>query len=392
MTAGPLRRVVVAGGSIAAVTAAESLRVQGFDGEITLLSEEPHAPYTRVPLSKGVLSGRETPDSTALPALGDDITVRLDAPVARLHAEKRRVVLADGEEVPYDGLIIATGARARRLAASGQTGEYVVRTLDDATSLADRLQTATSVLVVGAGYLGMEVSSTCVDRGLGVTVVDRDPPLRRLLGGWLSRFVLDAARERGVRFVLAPGGIDLLGQSEVSGVDCGDRRLSADVIVSAVGDTANIEWLADSGLPLAGGLVVDARCQVTPYIVAAGDVTVTRTPDGALRRSPHWTSAVRQAQTAAVTLLQGEAATPPRHDPYYWTEQFGLDIKISGDIPGNEAPTILAGDPARRSFLLQWCRDGRPVASASVNHRIPIVKLKKLGAHYRDEDHKETAA
>lgn len=379
MSAFPLRRVVIAGGSIAAVTAAQSLRAQGFEGEITLLSDEIHAPYSRVPLSKGVLSGKETPDSAALPALGEDVTVRLGARVAHLRPEHRRVILADGEEVPYDGLVIATGARARRLAASGQNGEHVVRTLDDAAVLGDRIGAAASVLVVGGG-LGMEVASTCAELGLAVTVVDRDPPLRRLLGAWLADLVVEAARERGVRFVQAPDGVELVGHPEIAGVNCGDRQLDADVVVSAVGDLANTEWLADSGLPLDGGLVVDPRCGVTPHIVAAGDVTVTRLDGEVARRSPHWTNAVLQGQAAARTLLHGETALVPPPDPYYWTEQFGLDIKISGEIPAGTAPTVLAGDPRQRSTLLQWSHRGRPVAAASVNHRIPIVKLKKLGA------------
>ena len=375
-----LRRVVVVGGSIAAVTAAEALRVHGFEGEITLLSEELHPPYSRVPLSKGVLCGKETPESAALPAVSEDVTVRLGTRAVRLRAEHQRVVLADDDEVPYDGLVIATGAHARQLAGPGQTGEHVVRTLDDATGLASRIGSADSAIVVGGGFLGMEIASTCADFGLRVTVVDRDPPLRRLLGSWLADIVVAAARERGVRFVVAPDGVELLGRPDVTGVDCGDRQLTADLIVSAVGDVPNTGWLADSGLPLAGGLVVDQHCRVTPHIVAAGDVTVTRLHGEVYRRSPHWTSAVVQAQTAAATLLQGDDAVLPRHDPYYWTEQFGLDLKISGEIPNGTAPTVLAGDPAQHSALLQWSDGERPIAAVALNHRMPIVKLKKLGA------------
>ena len=375
-----IRRVVVAGGSVAAVTAADALRAHGFDGEITLLSDEPHPPYSRVPLSKGVLSGKETPGSAALPALAGDVGTRLGTRVARLRADRHRVVLSDGEEVPYDGLIIATGARARRLTAPPQRGERVVRTLDDAISLASQIGAASSVLVVGAGFLGMEVASTCADRGLAVTVVDRDPPLRRLLGTWLANLAVESARERGVRFVVAPEGVELLGCPEVAGVDCGSQRLTVNVVVSAVGDLANTEWLADSGLPIQGGLVVDSRCRVTPRIVAAGDVTITRVHGQAHYRSPHWTNAVQQGHSAAAALLHGDAAPALRPDPYYWTEQFGLDIKISGRIPAEGPPAVLSGDPRQRSALLQWCERGQPVAAVSVNHRMPIAKLKKLSA------------
>ncbi len=377
--ASSLRRVVVAGGSIAAVTAAEGLRLQGFDGDITLLAEEDHPPYSRVPLSKGILAGREALGSATLPPVAGDVTVRLGATAARLHEEHRRVVLADGEEVPYDGLVIATGARARRLAGPGQTGECVVRTRDDATRLAARLDTAGSVIVVGAGFLGMEIASTCAVLGKTVTVVDRDPPLRRLVGEWLADLVVQAARERGVEFALAPDGVQLLGRPEVQAVDCGDRIATADVIVSAVGDLPNTEWLADSRLPLHGGLVVDERCRVAPDIVAAGDVTVSRTHGGPYRRSPHWTSAVVQGQLAAAALVHGRETPLPRPDPYYWTEQFGLDIKISGEIPHGQPPTVLAGDPRQGSALLQWSLSDRPVAAVAINHRLPVVTLKRLG-------------
>ncbi|EHK88055.1 ferredoxin reductase [Saccharomonospora azurea SZMC 14600] len=375
----PLRQVVIAGGSIAGVTAAQALRAQNFDGGITLLSDELHSPYSRVPLSKGVLSGKETPESTALPALGDDVTVHLGARVSRLRSDRRRVVLDDGEEVPYDGLVVATGARARRLAEPGRAGEHVVRTLDDAVRLKDRLRGARSVVVVGGGYLGMEVASTCRELGLAVTVVDRDPPLRRLLGGWLANLIVDTAAEHGVRFVRAPDGVRLVGRPDIVGVDCGELLIEADVVVSAVGDLPNTEWLARSGVRLAGGLVVDEHCRVAPGIVAAGDVT-TRADGTTTRRSPHWTSAVLQGQTAARTLLRRGAsvASPASSVPYYWTEQFGLDLKISGEIPATAAPTVLSGDPAQRSALLQWNQDGRPVAAASLNHRVPIAKLKRL--------------
>lgn len=183
-----------------------------------------------------------------------------------------------------------------------------------------------------------------------------------------------------MQFVQAPGGVELVGHPEVNGVDCGDRQLRADIVISAAGDIPNIEWLTDSGLPLDAALVVDSRCRVIPRIAAAGDVTVTRMDSAPCRRSPHWTSAVLQGQAAARALLHGGTAPAPVPGPYYWTEQFGLDIKISGEIPGDAAPTVLAGDPRQRSALLQWQHQDQPVAAASINHRIPIVKLKKLGA------------
>lgn len=375
MSSVSLAKVVVAGGSIAGVTAAQHLRLHGFDGEIVLLSDEPHPPYSRVPLSKSVLSGKEPASSCALPHLGDDITLRLSNRVTGVDLV-RELVLTDGEHLSYDGLVIATGARARSLAVPGQGGEHLVRTLDQATDLLARLERADSVVVVGAGFLGMEVASTCLDRGLQVTVVDREPPLRRLLGRWLADLVVAEAQARGVRFVLAPDGVSLVGTPNVSAVDCGGAVVTADVVVSAVGDVPNTEWLTGSDVRLdKGAVVVDTRCRVVPYdnVVAAGDATI-----GQHGRTPHWMSAVRQAQTAAVALLHGDGAAPLHADPYFWTEQFGLEIKISGLIPPTAAPQVLAGDPVHHSALLQWHENGTPVAAVALNHAIPVGKLKRL--------------
>lgn len=377
-SARPLRRILVVGGSIAAVTAADSLRLSGFDGELTLISGESDPPYSRVPLSKGVLAGTQSPQSVWLGALPESVNVRLNTRAKALHTERHCVELADGAELPYDGLVVATGATARRLAEPGQEGELVVRDLHDASLIARRAATASTAVVIGGGFLGMEIASTLASLGVSVTLVDREPPLQRLLGRWLAELIVGAARESGVRFVLAPEGVTLVG-NPVEGVTCGSGRdIVADLTISAVGDLPAVGWLESSGLPLAGGLVIDGCCRVAPRIVAAGDVTVLGSNTGVFRRTPHWTSAVQQAQTAARCLLDPTDTSPYLADPYFWTEQFGLDVKISGELPLAGEPQILAGDPTARSALLQWRANGQPVAAAAVNHRLPVIKLKKL--------------
>ncbi|MEU3788150.1 NAD(P)/FAD-dependent oxidoreductase, partial [Streptomyces sp900129855] len=238
-----MRRIVVVGGSIAALTAAQSLRIEGFEGQVTVLSDEPHTPYSRVPLSKGVLAGREPARSALLPLPGDDIEFRTRARAVGLDTHGRSVTLADGTDVPYDGLIVATGARARRL---GGDTDLVLRTLDDAEALAVRLATARSAIVLGGGFLGMEVATTCRTLGLEVTVVDLVPPLLRLLGPWLADFAVAAARDHGIRVQIAPDGVEVLGEHRVR---CGESVLEADVIVCAAGDVPNTDWLSSSGLP-----------------------------------------------------------------------------------------------------------------------------------------------
>ncbi|WP_380280674.1 NAD(P)/FAD-dependent oxidoreductase [Kitasatospora purpeofusca] len=374
-----MRRIVVVGGSIAALTAAGSLRAEGFDGSLVLLSEEAHPPYSRVPLSKGLRSGDALRDAVLLPEPGEGVELRTGARADSLDPARRVVTLADGAQVPYDGLVIASGARARRL---GGAGELVVRTLDDVELLTARLAGARSVAVVGAGFLGMELASTCRGLGLDVTVIDRDPPLARLLGDWLAAFVVAAARERGVAFRLAPEGVTPLGPHAVRlGRETGEagETVQADVVVTAVGDLPNVEWLVGSGLPLDGGVVADGRCLVAPGIVAAGDVVARRTPDGRTRRTPHWTNAVEQGRAAAAALLHGEAARPYRPDPYFWTEQFGLDIKISGRLPAAGAPEVSAGSVEDRAALLRW-RHADGATAVAVNHRLAVPRLRLLGA------------
>lgn len=369
--------MVVVGGSIAGVTAATTLRGEGWAGEIVLVSEEGGLPYSRVPLSKGVLSDAQHTTSTALPPLPDDVDLRSGTRAVALHPEQHLVDLADGTSLTYDGLVVATGARARRLAAAGQGGELVVRTLEDAQTIATRISTADHAVVVGAGFLGMEVASTLRQHGLAVTVIDRDPPLRRVLGPWLADIMVAAAAEHGVRLLHAPDGVELVGDP-VRAVAYGrNELLEADVIISAAGDLPNVEWLLSSGLPLAGGLVVDEHCRVTPTVAAAGDVTVQETSPGTFRRTPHWTNAVVQGQTAARSLLDPAAAPCPTNH-YFWTEQFGINLKIAGALPVAGEPQVIAGDLDHRSALLQWSHDGAPSAAAALNHRMAVAKLKAL--------------
>ncbi|MFF7547121.1 NAD(P)/FAD-dependent oxidoreductase [Streptomyces canus] len=366
-----MKRIVVVGGSIAAVTAAQSLRTEGYDGQVTVLSEEPPPPYSRVPLSKGVLAGSRSVESAMLPLPSEGIELRTGARAVRLDARGRLVTTADGTVVPYDGLVIATGARARRLTGDG---DLVVRTLDDASTLAARLATAHSAIVLGGGFLGMEVAGTCRALGLEVTVVDLVRPLLRLLGPWLADLAVAAARDHGIRIRVAPDGVDVLDEHRVR---CGESVLTADVIVCAAGDAPNTDWLKDSGLALdsGGGLVADACCRVAPGIVAAGDVVSRRG-----RRTPHRTNAIEQGRAAAASLLHGESARPYLPDPYFWTEQSGLDIKISGELPLTGTPEVLAGSVDDRSALLKWRHDRGTATAVAVNHRLPVIKLKRLGA------------
>lgn len=379
----PRRNIVIVGGSIAAVTAAQVLRAEGFDGAVTMLSAEAHLPYSRVPLSKAVLSGAAHRDTCAIPLSHDEIHVRLSQRAGGLDMQSRLVRLTSGEQVPYDGLIIATGARARRLAQPGQAGEFVVRDADDVEQLTQQLKTANTAVIVGAGFLGMEIASTCMKLGLQVTVIDRDPPLRRLLGEWLSSFVVARAETFGVHFLLAPQGVALIGLPSIRGVGVGGDVVEGDVVISAVGDIPNSEWLAESPLEvLRGAVVVDSRCVAAPDVVAAGDIAAIRDDAGQVHRLPHWNNAVRQARSAALSLLHGGDSPLAELDHYFSTEVFGLQIKVCGTIPDRTPPVILERSDDGVSMVLQWLSSrGEPVAAAAVNRKMPVSKLRQLATN-----------
>jgi 3-phenylpropionate/trans-cinnamate dioxygenase ferredoxin reductase subunit len=372
-----MRDVVVVGGSIAALTAVEMLRMEEFAGRITVLSDEDVPPYTRVPLSKGVLAGTESIDDAVLAPLADDVDLRLRTPATGLDLGGKTVSTPSGP-VRYDGLVLATGGRARRLGTPDQA-ERVLRSHADCAVLRGDLATASSVLVVGGGFLGMEIASTARGLGKEVTVVDLAPPLDRLLGTAVGRYVRSVAAQAGVRIVVTDAGVRLLGSPTPTGVELVDgRRLEADLVVSAVGDVPNVEWLAGSGVQVQGGIVVDERCRVAPDVVAAGDVTVSARGDGERLRSPHWTAAVEQARTAVRALLHGDSAAPYRPSQYCWTEQFGLDLKLVGDLDPQGEPAVLDGSLDAGSALLAWPDAVAPRTAIAVNHRTPPAKLKRL--------------
>ncbi|WP_329013970.1 NAD(P)/FAD-dependent oxidoreductase [Streptomyces sp. NBC_00690] len=374
------RAIVIVGGSVAATTASDALRQQGHDGPITILSKESYAPYVRPPLSKTVLKGTEPAESVFMPALPSDVTLRTDARATGLDTDRRRVLLADGEEVPYDGLFLATGARARRLGSSG--GELVVRDLDDALALRDRLATARSAVIIGGGFLGMEIASSARSLGVDVTVVDRDPHLVRQFGRDLAARMTAAAIAKGVVLARADGAVELLGTGkDITGVRTGSGTVhEADVVITAVGCQPNVEWLDGTGLASPAGVEVDSRCRVRPDIVAAGDLAARSGDSGGPRRTPHWANALDQARIAAAALVRGDEAPVYRPRPFFWTEQWGLDIKIAGEIRPGTTLSVLDGSLDDGDALVQWTLDGRPVAAGTVNRRVPVAKLHRLAA------------
>ncbi|GEL21777.1 pyridine nucleotide-disulfide oxidoreductase [Pseudonocardia sulfidoxydans NBRC 16205] len=374
------QRVVVVGASIAGVTVVDELRRRGFTGELTLVGDDPHPAYNRPALSKGFLSGTDTLASITLPALSCEVDQRIGATAIGLDTDRREVLLADGDRLPFGRLVIATGARARTMtdlgAADPGAEESTFRDVADARDLRDRLVDRPRVVIVGAGILGMELASTCAAAGSAVTVVDRQPPLRAQLGRFLSDLVVEAATAHGVTLAHHPAGVRLRGSGTPAAELADGRRFDGDLVISAVGCRPDVEWLAGSGLVTDGDLRIDDRCRVAAGILAAGDVAAFPGDHGH-RRTPWWTSALDQARTAAATLLDDDAGAPLVPSPYFWTEQFGITLRVCGPLPVRGRPTVVAGSPAE-GLLLTW-PDGRDGATAAaVNRRIPISRLRAL--------------
>ncbi|MCZ4518132.1 FAD-dependent oxidoreductase [Rhodococcus ruber] len=348
------RRVVIVGDSIAGCTAARELRARGHDGPLTMIGADADGCYARPPLSKHVLKGEaaeaETWDLSDL-----NITTIADRAVS-VDTTLRTVTTAAGIDVPYDALIVATGAAARRLAGPDQAGETVLRTFADVRALRPTLAEASTAIVVGAGFLGMEVASACSARGIAVTVVDIDPPLQRLLGSFLSDAIMARAEAASVEFIQADAPVALVG-NPVAGIEFADRTLTADVVVTCAGDVPQTDWLDGAGIADRIGVGIDYRCATAvPGIFAAGDVAYAR---AASRRAPFWSNAVAQGKVAAASALGLEPTCAPADD-YFWTEILGLSIKVVGPLPLQGEPTVLEGSVDDGSALLQWNHeDGR---------------------------------
>ncbi len=366
--------VVIAGNGIAGLTAGDTLRRLGYEGTITVVGAEPYATYSRPALSKVALAPGDDLDVGTLPAATHGATELLGRAVTGLDQARRVVSLDDGGELTYDGLIIATGSHARRFTDS--THEYTIRSLDDAARLKASLTGRPKVTVIGGGPLGMEVASGAVGLGCDVTLVHPGTPMELHLGPLLGGILTQAALEHGLNVIdsLVASVREDDGGMVVALAD--GTKLNSDIVVTAAGDLPNTAWIEGSGLLVDGRLIADGRCRVTDSIVAAGDVVWIDHGQGP-RRTPIWTAAIEQAKIAAAALLQGDAAEPLDFQSYFWTDQWGLNLKMSGPIPQGTNPAVVKGSLDERSAVLHWPESG---TAAALNMRMPIPRLHRLAA------------
>ena len=379
--------VTIVGASLAGYWAAETLRRDGFEGRISLIGDEHHAPYDRPPLSKKYLAGDLDDDRLALTTaerLADlQLDLRLGCSATGLDVAGRTLEV-DGAAEPFDGLVIATGTRCRTLpGTAGLAGVHTLRSRDDAAAIRDALADgARRLMVVGAGFIGAEVASTAIGRGVEVTMVEAlEAPFGRVLGVEMGAVMADVHRHHGVDLRTGVGVDEVLGDGRVAGVRLADgATLDVDLLLVGIGVVPNTEWLEGSGLTLDNGVVCDGTCLAAPGVVAAGDVARWPNPRyGELMRVEHWDNAVQQGVHAARRLLQSdEEATPFAPVPWFWSDQYDRKVQLAGRPHPDDQVRVVAGSTAEHRFAAFYGRDGRFTAALGMNRPRQVMQSKGL--------------
>ena len=389
-------RVVVVGSSVGGIRAAQSLRSAGFTGEVVVVGAEDVVPYDKPPLSKQALSGEQAPGDIALLGEGDwtaeGLEPRLGSAAVALDPSRKHVVLADGELVAYDALVIATGARARTLEC-GEPLVHTVRELRDTLSLRERLSHGAPVVVVGSGFIGAEVASTARQLGLDVTIVEAAPePFSGALGPEVAALVADLHRQAGVSVIGGAAVSKIEPLPDGTGVVhlSDGRRLAAGSVVVGIGVTPNTEWLESSGLPLANGVVTDEHCRVhgSDNVFAIGDVASWfDVRIGQHRRVEHWTNAVEQASLVAHNLLHADDKQPYVRAPYFWSDQHGVKIQMTGRIRSADRVEVLrCATPAGDRTIALYSSGDEFAAAVALGWPRAIVACRRAWESHATRD------
>ena len=371
------REIVIVGGGLAGATAAQGLREHGFSGRVVVVGDEPDRPYERPPLSKDYLLGTTPREKTFVHPAGwyaeHDVELLLSTAVTFVDRGVHEVGLADGTRLPYDALLLATGSRPRRLTVPGSDldGVHYLRRLGDSEALRAAYDGATSVAVVGGGWIGLETAAAARAAGLAVTVLEAaDLPLLRVLGPEVAALLADVHVRHGVDLRTGVTVAELVGQAgRVTAVRLADgTEVPADVVVVGVGIVPNDELAREAALTVANGVAVDEHLRSSdPDIYAAGDVADAFHPW--LQRSvrvEHWANARRQGALVARSML-GQDVVYDRL-PYFYSDQYDVGLEYTGHVePGEHDEVVLRGDPATGTYAAFWLSSGRVLAGMTVN-------------------------
>lgn len=366
---------VIIGAGLAGAKAAQTLREEGFDGEIALIGDERERPYERPALSKEYLQGKSEREKLFVhPAQWYDehgVELLLGVSAEAVSLEEHRVELSDGRRQPYDKLLLATGAEPRRLPGPGR----VLRRIEESDALRAGFAEGGRVVVVGAGWIGLETAAAARLAGCEVTVVEPEPvPLRRVLGPELGEVFAGLHRRNGVDLRL---GTEVAEVEEAGVRLAGGELIEADLVVVGVGAAPNVGLARDAGLEVESGVVCDASLRSShPDVFAAGDVAEYHHPlYGRRLRVEHWANALNGGPAAARAML-GQQVVYDRL-PYFYTDQYTLGMEFTGDTTGYDE-IVYQGEVDDLEFVVHWKRAGRTVAGMNVNVWDGVEGLQEL--------------
>jgi 3-phenylpropionate/trans-cinnamate dioxygenase ferredoxin reductase subunit len=377
--------ILIIGGGQAGAQAIDTLRREGFEGRIILVSDEPHLPYQRPPLSKKFLCGELSADRLPFRhhSFYDEhrIELKLGVRATRLDPAARRVALSNGEEVVYDRLLLCLGAASRQLTCTGADlpGVHYLRAIADVPKIQEGLKPGARAVIIGGGYIGLETAATARKMGCAVTILEMaDRVMNRVVASNVSEYFAHEHRAQGVNIICNTRVVRLEGRSEVERVVCADGSThEADLLVVGVGAVANMQLAGDAGLTCDNGIVVDEYCRTSDSaIYAAGDCTNHPSLRFEMRvRLESVDNAFEQAKAAALNMLE----RPTVHDrvPWFWSDQFDNKLLIVGLSQGHDQQ-VTRGDPATRSFTVCYLKGGELQAVEAVNHSKDYMAARKL--------------
>ena len=392
--------ILIIGGSLSGLRAAERLRSEGWAGAVTVVSAENHMPYNRPPLSKELLWGEDSPSDLEfeLSPLVADIQWKMGVSATALNINEKRVELSNGESLTYEGLVIATGVKSRRLNAPGpQDGRVILRTLDDAIMLKDKLSSGLKLVILGAGFIGCEVASTARKLGCDVDVVAMDEvamqvPLGKMVGAEIQR----RHEAEGVRFHMGVSIAELQGEGKVQEVVLTDgRKLQADLVLETIGSIPNTEWLAGNDLDISNGVLCDEylRAGGNAGVVVVGDVARFANPlfDAPPLRIEHWQTAIDTANYGARTLLSdlghgNDELKPISVMPWFWSDQGETRMSSFGMLGLANRQEVLEGE-LTGECAIGYFRDDLPVGIVLVGLKEKSARYKRWLQKARDEYH-----
>jgi NADPH-dependent 2,4-dienoyl-CoA reductase/sulfur reductase-like enzyme len=377
-----VHNIVIVGASLAGTRAAETLRAEGFTGTITMVGDEPHKPYDRPPLSKNFLAGEWDTDRIALrkpEALEElQLTWKLGAAATALNTNNSTLTLATGETITYDGLIVATGGVVRRLPNQPDiAGIHVLRSIDDAEQLRAELTEGARVVVIGAGFIGLEAAATATKRGATVTVLEGlEAPLIRALGPQMGSSIGDVHTRNGVTIRCGVSVESINGTTRVESISLANGEVvPADVVIVGIGVAPATSWCEGSGLTIQDGIVCNAELNAGPKnVFAAGDVL--RWPNHLFTdveetmRVEHWTNAAEQGAHAAKNLLaalNNTEQTPYEAVPFFWSDQFDARIQFLGRVTKDAVAEVVAGNTAEGKWCAMYVANNRLVGVLGVS-------------------------